>query len=982
MSKYPYLWALNAPYLKVMMVILAYGATGRLGLSLPFLGSQITLFWLPTGIAVAAILRWGGASWLGIYLGALLVNLAVGGSYPLAAEIAVGNTAAPLFTAWLLKRLGFHSALDRHQDILILCLAAALGMSVSAGNGAFMLWLSGALPSSAVRPAFFSWWMGDFVGVLLAAPLLLTLSISSIKQCWQLRGEFCLWSVLAVILGWSAFFSGLDRHVYPFAFLSLPLAVWAALRFGSTGGAFATLLLTFLAILGTSIKGDPFPLLPQHQGLLLLWAYMVTLLLVNLMVMALLAERRLAEQALQASEARLRALFNTAAIGIVVIDERGLIEEFNQGSQAIFGYAKDEVMAKNINILMPEPHQSQHDGYMSHYLAGGQGKVIGVGREVVGLHKSGSVFPMELYVGEALFSNHRAYIGFVRDITQRKQRDADTKRYEAIVQSSTDAIISKTMDGIISSWNPGAEAVFGYRADEMIGRSMTKLFPPDRLDEEKLILERIALGERVEHFETVRSHKNGAQIHLSVTISPIYDEANNIIGASKVARNITERKLAEDKIHDLAFYDPLTKLPNRLLLKRYLKHAIANSARLQKYGALLFIDLDNFKILNDTQGHQVGDELLVQAAMRLQECVREIDTVARLGGDEFVVLLDELDETRETAIIDVKLVAEKVNAALGRLYQLSAIAHSCTSSIGITLFMGPDATVDTVLLQADTAMYEAKKRGKNAYRFFDSEMQETLGRRVAMESALRGAVTAREFCLYYQPQVNNTGLIVGAEALIRWLRPGQGAVPPSVFIPLAEESDIIQAIGGWVLATACAQLSEWQRRPEARALTLAVNVSAKQFYQPGFVQQVEAILRQHAIDPGKLELELTESLVLDDIDDTILKMQALRKLGVRFSMDDFGTGYSSLSNLKKLPFNQLKIDQSFICELSTNPDDAVIVQTIIAMAGNLGMEVIAEGVETKEQRDFLEQHGCLLFQGYLFSKPVPILHFDALLKQG
>ena len=444
--------------------------------------------------------------------------------------------------------------------------------------------------------------------------------------------------------------------------------------------------------------------------------------------------------------------------------------------------------------------------------------------------------------------------------------------------------------------------------------------------------------------------------------------------------DITVSKAASDEIKHLAFFDPLTSLPNRRFLLDRLKQALASSSRTGNKGALLFIDLDDFKTLNDTLGHDIGDLLLQQVARRLESCVRDGDSVARLGGDEFVVMLEDLNEKSIEAATQTKVVGEKILATLNQPYQLGK--HECrsTPSIGAALFAGQQ-TIDELLKQADIAMYQAKATGRNTLRFFDVQMQANITARASMETDLRLALERNQFRLYFQLQANHNRQIVGAEVLIRWQHPERGLVLPLDFIPLAEETGMILPIGLWVLETACAQLKSWEGNSFTQHLQLAVNVSAIQFHQADFVEQVCQVIRQTAIKPDRLKLELTESLVLDDINDTISKINALSEVGVHFSMDDFGTGYSSLSNLKKLPIHQLKIDQSFVRDIATDSDDAAIVQTIIAMAINLGLEVIAEGVETEEQVTFLQQHGCLAYQGYLFSKPVPLEEFEALLKK-
>ena len=447
--------------------------------------------------------------------------------------------------------------------------------------------------------------------------------------------------------------------------------------------------------------------------------------------------------------------------------------------------------------------------------------------------------------------------------------------------------------------------------------------------------------------------------------------------------DITERKQAEitakEKIEDLAFYDPLTRLPNRRLLVDRLTHAIASSVRSGQEGSLLFLDLDNFKTLNDTLGHDMGDILLQQVATRLTSCMREGDTVARFGGDEFVIILENLDHNPEHAVSETEEVSRKVLSVLNHPYLLGSHEYNGSASIGSTLFDKDKSAVDELLKQADIAMYQAKNDGRNSFRIFDPHMQAAITTRVTLEKELQQAIDYQQFHVYYQVQKNSDHQAIGAEALIRWIHPERGLISPFHFIPLAEETGLIIEIGKWVLNTSCRQLKLWQQNELTQELTLSVNVSSKQFRQKNFVSDVQTIVQFNNIDPTKLKLELTESLLLEDVDDTIKKMNSLAEMGIRFSLDDFGTGYSSLQYLKRLPLYQLKIDQSFIHDLAIDSSDQAIVRTIIAMAESLRLNVIAEGVETPLQEQLLLAEGCQQFQGYLFGRPIPADEFEALL---
>jgi diguanylate cyclase (GGDEF)-like protein len=432
----------------------------------------------------------------------------------------------------------------------------------------------------------------------------------------------------------------------------------------------------------------------------------------------------------------------------------------------------------------------------------------------------------------------------------------------------------------------------------------------------------------------------------------------------------------------LAFYDPLTDLPNRQYLRERLERALNMAVRNKTTGALLFIDLDDFKTLNDTLGHHIGDLLLQQVATRLQSCTRKTDTVARLGGDEFVVMLEGMNEDEKTASAAAKVVAEKILEAFLPPYSLGTYETESTASIGITLFSGSSDTADDLLKRADLAMYRAKAQGRNAMCFFDPEMQTYATSRAALRSDLRRAVQNNEFKLFYQPQVNRDGYVISAEALLRWPHPQRGMIPPSEFIPLAEDAGLIVELGRWVLETACLQLAKWAEDPSLAHLSIAVNVSLRQLLDFRFVDVVLEVLRKSGADPRKLKLEITESAMLEKLEDTIEKIKALKAHGIGFSLDDFGTGYSSLSHLKRLPLDQLKVDRAFISDLLVSQKGASIACTIIALGQNLDLTVIAEGVETEGQRQFLEREGCHMYQGFLFSPALDSSKFETYVRSA
>ncbi len=594
--------------------------------------------------------------------------------------------------------------------------------------------------------------------------------------------------------------------------------------------------------------------------------------------------------------------------------------------------------------------------------------------------KSGEIFPVEVSVNYMRFDDVEYNCAYVRDITERKLIE-ETLRVAAITFDTQEAILITDADAKILRVNQAFQEITGYSKDEVIGRN-PRIFQSGRHDAvfyQAMWSELLDTGKW--SGEVWDNRKNGEVYPKLMTITAVYDDDHRLTHYVAVFRDISNRKKSEQEIHQLAFFDPLTTLPNRRLLMDRLQQALAVSARNGWHGALLFMDMDHFKTINDTQGHAIGDQLLIEVAQRLQTCVREGDSVARLGGDEFVVVLEDLSGEADEAATQTELVAEKIRSKLARPYELGDYEFLSSVSIGISLFKGHHEIAEGLLQQADVAMYQAKTAGRNAIRFFDPQMQRALEARAALEADLRHALEKQQFRLYYQIQVDRMRRQLGAEALLRWDHPERGLIAPMQFIPLAEETGLIVPIGLWVLETACAQLNAWQHATLTCDLTIAVNVSAKQFRQPDFVFQMQRVLQESGAKPSHLKLELTESTVLENVEDTIAKMRELKLLGVSFSMDDFGTGYSSLQYLKRLPLDQIKIDRSFVRDITTDPNDAAIVQTIIAMSEALGLNVMAEGVETDEQHEFLDRHGCHAFQGYLFSKPVPLDEFERLLKR-
>ncbi|MDO9365355.1 MAG: PAS domain S-box protein [Methylotenera sp.] len=700
-------------------------------------------------------------------------------------------------------------------------------------------------------------------------------------------------------------------------------------------------------------------------------------------------ERKLADKAQRENQSRILHMLETSPIAVRIAASAGRKVLFaNKRYVQLINTSPQQAIGKD-----PKQYYANPQDYKDilHQLSLG-GSVTDKLIEL-SIPSVGSIWAMASY---ALinYENEEAVLGWFYDVTDlRKSQDAlqlsekkakqslEELKYQSYALEKHAIVAVTDVRGRITYANEKFCAISGYSYDELIGQDHVILnsgLQPDGFWKEMYRV--VAKGE-VWHDEVCNRAKDGHLYWVDTTIAPYMGENGKPQSYISIRTDISERKAAEEKSNYLALYDALTGLPNRRLLNDRLNQALASSTRSGRDGALLFLDLDHFKTLNDTLGHDVGDYLLQQVAQRLTASVREGDTVARLGGDEFVVILEELSEQNIEAAAQAKAIGEKIMTALNRPYQLATHEYHITPSIGVTLFNNHQSNMDELLKQADIAMYQAKKLGRNALSFFDPEMQNAIHTRVDLEHELRKALENKQFLMYYQIQVDASNHATGAEALIRWIHPERGLISPFHFIPVAEETGMILAIGQWVLDTACAQLKTWEQDELTHNLTLSINVSAKQFRQANFVAQVQETILQHAINPMLLKLELTESILVDRIDDTIETMNALKGLGIRFSLDDFGTGYSSLQYLKLLPLYQLKIDQSFVRDIAIDSSDQAIVRTIIAMAHTLNLNVIAEGVETDEQQGLLKDNGCLHYQGYLFSKPVPIDQFEALLKQ-
>jgi diguanylate cyclase (GGDEF)-like protein/PAS domain S-box-containing protein len=686
---------------------------------------------------------------------------------------------------------------------------------------------------------------------------------------------------------------------------------------------------------------------------------------------------RQTQEALEESRDRYVDLYEFAPVGYLTLTREGLITEINLTGASMLREIRTKLLQRRFARFVVPGDQDRFQRYfMQAFQLGGKQTC-----ELCLLRSDGTHFDVRL---DSLLATSGDAAPALRialtDISESKEAEAEL-RIAAITFELQEGVMVTDPNGVIVRVNRAFTSLTGYSAEEAVGRTPAML-NSDRHDQAFFQAMWLALKEKGYWQGEIWNRRKDGKIHAEwLTITAATSPEGIVTNYVGTLSNITENKEAEAEIHRLAYYDALTQLPNRRLLQDRMAQALASSDRSGHYGALLFMDMDHFKVLNDTRGHDIGDKLLVEMAQRILSCVREGDTVARLGGDEFVMILENLSTEAQEAAVQADLVGEKIRVLLSQPYALDGREFHCTTSLGITLFHGHDEPPEALFKHADLALYKAKSAGRNALRFFDPAMQTALNERSLLETDLRLAMKYRQLHLYYQAQINGARRITGAEVLLRWLHPEHGVVSPCKFIPLAEDTGLILPIGQWVLESACAQIKVWSDSPDTRDLQLAVNVSVRQFRQSDFVDQVRQALAHSGADPARLKLELTESIVIDNVDETITRMQEIKALGVGFSMDDFGTGFSSLSYLKRLPLDQLKIDSSFVRDIASDPSDAAIVKTIISMGKTLGLNVIAEGVETEAQLALLSQYGCVEFQGDLFAQPLPLIAFQTFLEK-
>ncbi len=956
----------NTRNLQALTLLAAYYLFGRLGLALPYVGSHISLVWAPAGIALAALLRWGPGMWPAIWLGAFAVNLSVGSSPLLAAGIACGNTLGPWLAARVLSRLGFHTELDRRRDLLIyLGVGVGAGMAINAINGVVNLYLAGLLPAGQVLSAGLLWWAGDAAGALIVGIFLMTLRYRTVIQAfsgWHGLGNLALFLV-ALAAGSLFFNSGTGGYGnVGLAFLPLLVLIWLAVRGGIWAASSSVLGLALVASLSIAQGTNPFHVGSQHEAMALLWSYMATLSIVTVLVTSLTAE-------LQSSEERWRAALENSHSGVwdwdLVSDRVVLTAQL----AAMLGCNQQDCLGReHVRTWESQLHADDLPTVQAalRALLTGQADTVELEhryrnpeRAWVWLQTRCRVMVRHLD-GQPL-----QIIGTCTDITAQKRAEEQMRLAATVFDQSSEVIMITDPAGTIVGVNKTFSAVTGYRRDEALGNTPAMLRSNRQDAQFYRDLWRTLTADGYWHGEVWNRRKNGEIYPNWLSISAVNDDKGKLVNYLSVAMDVSQHKAAEDRIRQLAHFDALTGLPNRLLLRDRASQVLALSQHDQAETAFLFIDLDDFKTINDSLDHLIGDRLLQALADRLRRAVRMQDTVGRLGGDEFLMILPGEDGSAAGK------VAGKLLQAVSEPFQIDGHVLNVTASIGISLYPQDGDDFDTLLKHADAALFQAKAQRRNLYHFYTPAMNEAAQERLSLESALRHALRHHEFELHYQPQVQlDTGRIVGVEALIRWQHPELGLVPPDRFIPLAEENGLIAPLGNWMLLEACRQAKAWQDQG-LPPIQVAVNISTGQFALTDMAQRIREALAATGLAPNWLEIEITESLLADNLEATQATLREIHALGVHIAVDDFGTGYSSLSYLKRFPLRKLKIDQSFVRDILTDHDDRAISSAIINLGQSLGLVVVAEGVETSGQLEVLRQLGCHKVQGFLLGAPVP-----------
>ncbi len=967
------------PLLKQLGVAALYALFGLAILACCSDNGVVSIMWLPAGLALSVLLMGGNRYACGVFLGALVVNVITINSFWVAVAVAMSNTLEALLGALLLKRYDIfnQSALSTHNYLRLL-IVGGIASVMGALLGTATLVFSGFLTGETFFRYLTYWWRGDTLGIALITPMILVwrrapddwLRPNRLIEFILLVGSAFLAGQM-IFIGWIHDTVGdVAKAYWMFLFIT-----WAAVRLGPHALVIILIMTAIQGFLGAQQGTGFFAEDIAKTYLTSYWSFMVILSVTGMTLATYFVERRRAEQTLTASEGYQRAIFNATPDAMLISDKQGIITQVNRQAELLLGYKLGELVGQSIEILVPEGFRQKHPELHAKYVAIPVARPLGAGRTVQARRKDGSHFDVDISVSPIKTEQGLFFASALRDVTLHKQAEAHL-RVAAIAFESKEPMVITDSESIILQVNRAFTESTGYTKEEAIGRhiSLLKSGHHDAAFYE-------AMWEEIEHYGTWQGEiwdrrKNGEIYPKWLIISVVKGDDGVVTHYVGTHIDITERKAAEEQIKQLAFYDPLTRLPNRRLLQERLKHGIDVERRDGKQFALLMLDLDRFKAVNDSLGHLAGDELLQHVAARITARLRDVDTVARLGGDEFVVLLEDIARPEDAA-----RVAEEIIADLSKLFCLAQSEDvQIGVSIGISLYPQHGDSPEILMDHADAALYQAKDAGRGCFAYFSEDLTSNARERITLESRLRRGIEQDELRVFYQPQVDiASGRIVGAEALVRWLDPAEGLIPPLRFIPIAEETGLILAIGEWVLRETCRQGRQWLDGG-LPPLTLAVNVSPHQFRRSDICALVAAVLNDTGFPAQYLELEITESGLMENQGNATEILNCLRGQGIRLAIDDFGTGYSSLACLKHFPLDLLKIDKSFIDDIPHLQDDMEIASTIIAMGHILGFKVLAEGVETPEQLAFLQEKGCDMYQGYIKSRPIPAEEFAELLR--
>ncbi len=986
--------------------VVAYLLSAKAGLLLASNGYASPV-WPPSGIAIALLILAGPKLLPGVFIGALLTNFSVDGSLGVALQIATGNTLEGLTALLLIRKLiGRRYIFNRLHSVLIFTLAVMVASSISAGIGSHAItdWLQESAAENFIDSAFI-WWIGDCTGALIFTPLILAFTLNY-RSPQRSNSEAILFCVSSIVIGLITFGGQVPVHVDgAFAFAPLLLLIGIGYRFGIRGTVLFVFLLSLLAIVGTQKGYGPFATNTQTLSLELIQLFIGCLALCGLMLCATISERehqrfallrfnnrldqkvtratlelrqnnlslqkeQLAQkqliQALQTSEARYRALLDHAAEAIVLYDPAAdRFVDANANALLLFDLQRSELLNHGLISLSPveQPDSRPSKTTLRSLFAPPYAEEV-ISFEWHLLNFQGRTFPCEIkFVNYP--SDHQLLLrGSIVDISERMLIENEQRLASRVFANSTEAIMVTDAREKIIKVNQAFCDISGYSVDEILGKS-PHFFASGRHSPAFFSKMWTELNQNGHWRGEIWDRRKCGEVYPKwLTISTVKDAKEQVTHYVAQFSDVTDFKATEERLRYLANYDHLTGLHNRSAFLEHLQCRIKDAQRETSHFSVFFIDLDGFKLINDSLGHDAGDELLIQVAQRLRNTLRNSDIIARLGGDEFTVLAKE-------SATDPGQLASKLLASMTPAFQIQRQSIHLSASIGISSYPHDGIDEKALVKNADVAMYTAKQKGRNQYCLFTQQMDSNALNRLNLEIELRRAIEQREFVLFYQPQIClQSGLLIGLEALIRWQHPERGLLSPAVFIEVAEQTGLIIPIGNWVLQEACRQNRQWQLEAGFH-IPVAVNLSARQFCNPmELLNQVAQGMFLTGLESRYLELELTESMLIDDAEEALETLSQLRKLGCLLSIDDFGTGYSSLSYLKRFHADKLKIDRSFITDLTSDPDNRAIVDATIALGHSLGLEVIAEGVETKAQQAMLCEKGCDQIQGYLVSPPV------------